>query len=325
MSAFTTRRRGSSLVLVVLILWSTFLFTDVYALTYDDEAAPQETASAGVRKPTEDVTTGGGGERGPAKVEKDAPGPRDDLVGWYRLTQRRHDPDRDDRNKDVGDIADGDTLIGVLKHGGAYYSVCRGFEIPFKPCSDGLTWALEPSSMMGTTIGFDEKADTYYIRVVDAQAMHYHEDGHAPPVNRPLTPIDAPDWLRNSSAPPPRTLDDFLGTYESVYFPYVRWSVHKYDDRYVAEYKEMREPGKWRLEGEPLDLTPLVGQRGFSGLDRKGKVHLTYNQALKRFELAMKAKSGVLRMPLAKFELPASPEDEECTHPKVRIGIPSWH
>ncbi|UCG16617.1 MAG: hypothetical protein JSV19_01000 [Phycisphaerales bacterium] len=220
---------------------------------------------------------------------------------------------------------DGDTLIGVLKHGGAYYSVCRGSEIPFKRCPEGLTWALEPSSMTGTTIGFDEEADTYYIKVVDAQVMGMRGDGHVPPVNRPLTPIDAPDWLRDPAAPVPRTLDDFLGTYEAVYFPYVRWSVYKDDDRYVAEYEEMREPGEWTREGEPLDLAPLAGRLGFSGLVPERKAHLTYNQALKRFELAIKTKSGVPRMPLAKLESPASPEDEEYTHAKVRIGIPCWH
>lgn len=72
-------------------------------------------------------------------------GPRDHLVGWFNLSGC------DEQNQVVSGHG---TLIPVFKRDGTYYSVCRGGEVPLKECPEGLEWALTPSSMAGTKIGF---------------------------------------------------------------------------------------------------------------------------------------------------------------------------
>jgi len=131
-------------------------------------------------------------------LTKPSSGSRDHLLGWYRLEDR-------------------DVIIPVFKAEGNYYTVSwPAAEIPLRPCPEGLQWALTPSSMTGTTIIYDEQSSyPYYISVYDSMAVHHtaHEeaDWWGRGKKRPLTKIDAPSWLPDSTARRARVIEDFLG------------------------------------------------------------------------------------------------------------------
>lgn len=238
---------------------------------------------------------------------------RDYLVGWYKL------PARDRESREV--IPGPDTLIPVFKIDGAYYSVCLGFEIPLKECPEGLEWALTPSSMVGTMIGFDDASNEYYISIVDGQLGH-HDQFYISGEKRPMTRIDKPSGLLDATAQRPRTNDDFLGWYQPVWFPWVRLEIRKDGEKYLSAEHELHEPGIWKTRVDPRELTPDPDRLGFTGFDRKSEHSLTYNEALKRFEIT-KTGSYVVRMSLAQVP-PPSPE-VAVPLPTMRIGIPSWH
>ena len=238
-------------------------------------------------------------------------GPRDHLHGWYKVTK-------------------GDTLIPVFKRDGTYYSVCRGFEIPFKECPEGLEWALTPSSMVGTKIGWDAASKTAYLAVVDAQASNFTDGGYGTGEKEPMTRLDKPSGLLDAKARPPRTHDDFLGWYQLVWTPGVRIEIRKDGDRYFSQDREFGgpKPGSWTTRVEPRELTRLPDQLGFTGFDRKKRHRLVYNDTLNRFELVMGIEgttSSIIRMPLARISAPSSPEGGRTPSPMVAIGIPSWH
>jgi hypothetical protein len=228
---------------------------------------------------------------------------RNHFVGWYKL---------------------GDTVIPVFKLDGTYYSVCRGFEVPLKESPEGLEWALTPSSMEGTTIGFDETSNRYYIKVKDSRAQY--EEHAWPPERDFLTRIDKPSCILDATTSPPRANDDFLGWYQYVWFPIVRFEIRKDEESYRSTVHYLDEQGVWKIEDEPHELMALPDRLGFT-VDRKGEASLTYNEALKRFELTNedgKRQPAVIRMPIARVPAPSSPEEGEAPEP-MRIGIPSWH
>ena len=212
-------------------------------------------------------------------------------------------------------------MIPVFKTDGIYYSVCLGFEIPLKECPEGLEWGVTPSSMVGTTIAFDEASNDYYIIIEDKQHQHPH---YISGKKRPMTRIDKPSWLLDATAQRPRTNDDFLGCYQPVWFPGIGWEIRKNGEAYLVAEQELHEPGVWKTRGETRELTPLPDRLGLTGFDRRNRHSLTYNEALKRFELT-KTTSPVIRMPLARVPSPSLPEGDTVPLSSMQIGIPSWH
>jgi len=235
-------------------------------------------------------------------------GRRDGLVGWFKLQG-------------------GDRIIPVFKTEGTFYSVCRGGEVPFKECPEGLEWALTPSSMAGTKIVFDEASSNPYYIIIEDEQLEQNCDFYIPGEKRPMTRIDKPSGLLDARAKRPRTIDDFLGWHQLVWFPYVRCEIRKDGEKYVFTTQHSEKPGVWKTEGEPRELTPLPDGLGFTGFDRKNESSLTYNEALKRFELTEqrdKRQPAVIRMPLARIPPPPSPEGGAAP-PSMEIGIPAWH
>jgi hypothetical protein len=248
-------------------------------------------------------------------------GSRDHLVGWFDVLER-------DENKKV--IPGQGRLIPVFKRSGAYYSVCRGFECPLKECPEGLAWAVTPSSMTGTKIGWDAASKTAYLAVLDSQASNFTDGRYGVGEKQPLTRVEKPSGLLDAKASRPRSRDDFLGWFQPIWLPWVKIGVRKDGDRYVSQDRVFHgpEPGSWKTSAETHELTPLPDQLGFTGFERGGGPRIVYNGALKRFELVMsdsKRSTPEIRMPLARVPAPASPEREGSPAPAARIGIPAWH
>ena len=238
----------------------------------------------------------------------------DHLVGWYKLPARHY------KTREI--MPEPGTLIPVFKIDEAYYSVCRGYEIPLRECPEGLAWAFLPSSMKGTKIGLDERSKEPYMIIEDARAQ-YEGDYSTSGEKQFMTKIDKPSWLPDTTSKPRRTNDDFLGWYQPVWFPFVRWEIRKHGERYISAEQELNEQGIWKARVEPHEITPLPDRLGFTGFDRKRRNSLTYNEALKRFELT-KTGSCVIRMPLARVS-PSPSSEGGAVPPPMGIGIPSWH
>jgi len=245
-------------------------------------------------------------------------GPRDHLLGWYKLPNRHY------RTREV--IPGPGTLIPVFKTDGNYYSVCHGFEIPLKECPEGLEWALAPSSMAGTKIGFDEESNEYYIAIKDELLRNNSDYRFGCGEKQTMTRVGKPSWLLDATAEPPRTNDDFLGRYKPVWFP-IPLEIRKEGKKYLLlESQEADEPGVWKTQIEVQILTPIADRLGFVMSRRKDRcTSITYNKSLKRFELTKqrsKRRPEVIRMPLARV----SPHTERTAITTLMIlGIPSWN
>lgn len=235
-----------------------------------------------------------------ARLEASQPAAgRDDLLGWY--------------------VAEGgEPEIVVLKRAGAYFSICRGFEVPFKESPAGLEWAVSPSSMAGTTIGHDPATGAYYLAVFDAETAQFSDGRAGCGEKRALTRTAEPAWVRDPTAAPPRSLDDFLGWYQPIWFPYMRWELRKDGATYEAVFAEF--DAAWRQDYRRT-LTPLAEGLGFTGFERGDDITLTYNDALRRFEITTHD-PVIIRMPLARIGPPTA---AAAPPPQVRIGIPAWH
>ncbi len=232
------------------------------------------------------------------------PDPSDPLVGWFATS-------------------DGARLVPVLKHGAAYYSICRGFEVPFRPTPEGLLWDAEQSSMAGTTIGFDPATGARYLAVFDSQAAKFTDSASGVGEKQPLMRVDRPAWLRDPTTDPPRSLDDFLGWYEPVWFPHARWQLVREGDAYVVAYETRGVSCDDRREDVRYVLTPLAGRLGFTGFERGNRdITLAYNPELRRYELCMRPTCEI-RMPLARIAPPATRPADDTSN--IRVGIPSWH
>lgn len=248
-------------------------------------------------------------------------GNRDHLLGWFKLPGRNE-------HKEV--ISGHDTLIPVFKRSGAYYSVCRGAEVLLQACPEGLEWAVTPSSMTGTKIGWDAVSKTAYLAVLDSQASNFTDGRYGVGDKQPLTRVNKPSGLLDAKARSPRTRDDFLGWFQPAWFPWVKIEVRKDGSRYVSQEWEFHgpEPGSWQTSAETRPLTQLPDQLGFTGFERGGGPRLVYNGALKRFELVMtdpKRSTPEIRMPLARVPALASSGRQVLPPTAARIGIPSWH
>jgi hypothetical protein len=243
---------------------------------------------------------------------------RDHLLGWFKL------PGRNEKKQVVSGH---DTLIPVFKRDGIYYSVCRGFEIPFRECPEGLEWALTPFNMVGTKIGWDAESKTYYLAAMDQTANRISDGRYGCGEKDPMTRIEKPSGLLDAKARRPRTNDDFLGWYQPVWFPWIKTEIQKNGDRNFSARQTLREPGIWKTSAETCELILLPDQLGF-GFGRDHITSLVYNETLKRFELVferVEMTPSVVRMPLARVSAPSSSEGGHAPPPTVAIGIPSWH
>lgn len=236
-----------------------------------------------------------------------APDNRDHFVGWYEL------PPIDWRTATPG--SDPATLIPVLKRGPTYCTVIRAMEVPLIPCEQGLAWPPHRSSLAGTTIGYDAAADEYYIRIFDSIGDPIHTEtpemrSFEPGLRRTLVRIDPPPWLRDTTAPPPTSLDDFLTMFEAQLMPLFAFDIHRAGDAYkIRVYSPFPSD-----DGTPQTLAPLVDGLGFEW--EAGHGRLIYNAALRRYELAFgraSADGHVARMPLFRYPRTAA------------VGIPHWH
>jgi hypothetical protein len=234
------------------------------------------------------------------------------MIGWYKLLDTRPEG-----------VRYRSALIPIFKGEGTYCTVCLGTEAPLKECPDSLEWALKESSLAGTTIRYDNFSDTCSIRIVDsARQDEPYVAKEAPFV--PMTRIEKPSGLLDATAPRPQTLDDFLGFYQPIWLPWIRFELRKDGDRYlVAEQRldPLRPQGEWKTRGEPRELTPLPDKLGFRNAPgAKDPQPFTYNEALKRFEIVLR--NSELRMPLAKV---APSAKVDAALPPLLIGIPAWH
>jgi len=237
-------------------------------------------------------------------------GSSDDLVGWYEMER-------------------GDKVIPVFKREGNYYSVSHLYEIPFKKCAEGL----EPDwpGLEGTVIGFSKELDSYYIIIQDHGSPYYEETNREP---KRLKKIPEPKGLLPLKATPPATNNDFVGWYQFVWCPYIRYEIQKEDEKYIIVAQEMGRDRKWKLEDGPVELVSLPDRLGFI-YNMHGKnedqMHITYCAARNRFEITVAKIEGNANemsstppIPLARIPAPPSPEADAVPIPKVRIGIPLW-
>lgn len=242
-----------------------------------------------------------------------------DYCGWFNL------PGRNERKEIIpGD----DTLIPVFRRDGTYYSICRGFEVPFKASPDGLEWAVTPSSMTGTKIGRDAASKAYYLAVLDSQASNYSDGRYGVGENEMLTRTGKPAGMLSATARPPRSNDDFLGTFQMVWFPRVRFEIRKDGERYASQELEFRGPslGNWETNARPVELLSLPGEMGFCFKEDRD-IKLVYDEDLKRFELAAKREgmTAAIRSPLAHVSANSAPRSGPVSLLALKIGIPSWH
>jgi hypothetical protein len=233
---------------------------------------------------------------------------RDHLLGWYRLENR-------------------EVIIPVFKVEGDYYTVCRGAEIPLKPCPEGLEW-----ERTGTKIIFDkESSHPYYISIYDENMAQQGGGGWGTGKKRQLTKVDKPLWLPNPTARGPRSMDDFLGRYVyALWSPRLGVEIRKDDGKYIATCQLMEEPGQWKPTGDPheIELAPLPDRLGFTLLDPDTDIHLIYNTARERFELVAKDENtppAIVRIPLARVVPETSSESRADPTTTMVIGIPNWH
>jgi len=241
---------------------------------------------------------------------------RDYLVGWYELPPRK---------RETGQVVPGPgTLIPVLKIDGAYCSLCRGVEVPFKECPEGLEWASKPSSMTGTTIGFDKVANKCYIRIVDGLLEH-NDQFYVAGEKQFMRKVDKPSWLPDPTARPPRTIDDLLGFYQLAWAPGIGFDIRREGGKYLSTSYELQTSGSWKAWGTGVEYVPLPDRLGLTGPERrKNAGGLTYNEARRRFEITF-GDAPVLRMPFARISPTSSSQSGAVPLPRQRVGIPSWH
>jgi hypothetical protein len=250
----------------------------------------------------------------------------DPLVGWFKLSGL----DTSGRFTDPRG-----PLVPVFYVDGAYYSVCRGMEIPFKKVAGGIVWALAPSSMVGTQVLYDASASTFSITICRdaAEAM-----AHGLPQSRthPLTRVDPLMDLMDSTAKAPRSNDDFVGFYVPLWFPAFYWDVKKQKEGFVVAGHTLPDPSQPDANPRPDEgLTgparPLPDRLGFKLKDLNETANdseeLVYNEPRERFELRFSSAqtSATLAMPLARVARPPS-NDALVKWLQNPIGIPpAWH
>jgi hypothetical protein len=245
---------------------------------------------------------------------------RDHLIGWYNLPRPPKKLDSNGNQVIPGRAA----LIPVFKRDGSYWSTCWGAEVPLKPCPEGLEWAFADSTMKGTKIGFDDASKTYYIIIEDSYYELEGQNIYVRGVKQPMTKVKRPSGLFDATAEPPRTNDDFVGWYEPAWFPFFRYEIRKEGDKYLALGKStIGQESEARTERH--ELSPLADRLGFIMGGDEGTC-LTYNAALKRFEIVKRRAEPVVRIPLARVPASLSPKTKPVPplpEKEKLIGIPS--
>jgi hypothetical protein len=220
----------------------------------------------------------------------------------------------------VGRITAADTLIPILTIDGDYYTTCLGMEIPLEKSPEGLQWGLMPSPMMGTTIGYFGPSHPCSIHIVDRTRASF-DPSYSPEAIPPvlMTKVDKPSGLLKAKAAPPRKLDDFLGLYYPVWYPWVRVEIRKKDGLYYTVEQELASsepPYGWRQRGRPQIITPLTDGLGFIG-NPISPYRIAYDATLNRFEV-VRMDNGV-KTPLARVS-----SKKDVVLPPLSIGVPTW-
>ncbi|MGE5296293.1 MAG: hypothetical protein ACM3VT_15835 [Solirubrobacterales bacterium] len=220
----------------------------------------------------------------------------------------------------VEKITTTDTLIPILQIGDAYYTTCLGMEIPLQESPNGLQWGLTPSPLAGTSIGYFGPTYPCSIHIVDRTRASF-DSSHSPDAIPPvfMTKVDKPVKLLKAKSGRPRKLNDFLGLYYPVWYPWIRMEIRKQAGHYWTVEQDLvssKPPLEWRSTGRPVLITPFTDGLGFFGFPG-GPLSLKYNEDLKRYEL-VRSDNGI-KIPLAKV----SP-GKDAAIPPLPIGVPTW-
>jgi hypothetical protein len=192
--------------------------------------------------------------------------------------------------------------------------------------------------MKGTTIGYDRINDYYFIIIKDSMMASVQEEtsesiqksGFELGKRTPAARIERPAGLLDANAPAPKTNEEFLGTYQPLWFPYVRFEIQKQGEKYYWQELNIgsADHNGWIKRGEPREIVALTGELGFGEFGRKS-TKLVYNKSLWRFEMVMAGGNSnkedhiILRQPLVRN--PATTPDSNGVFLQTVIGIPSWH
>lgn len=250
----------------------------------------------------------------------------DHYVGWYHMP----DLDRKTRQPILNDPRSPGRLIRIFKRGDTFYTVDRYVECPLRAADDKLAWNISPSSLTGTTFGFDRDAGQYYLELHDSNGESFSEsyiDGE----RRPMTRTNAPDWFTDAPTPTPQSLDNFLGDYYFAWCPVIRLTLTRNGDKFVSTGGIRSKSGSW--EQSPLDppseLTPLFDRLGLTVINGKN-TSLLFNAMQHRYEMVVtkypdNSQPTSLVIPLLRHD-PLQPEAGQSFHmPNIEIGIPAWH
>ena len=242
---------------------------------------------------------------------KNKPGMYEDrIIGWYRLGEVIENPDINNKQK----------IVPIFKRSNEFYTICRGFEMPLRRSPVGLVWDFKPSSMEGTSFLFCGPSWPCNLKVYDSQLVGM--DWYEPGKKYRLTKIPDPECLSDIKEEKPVGIDDFVGEYTPIYFPYYKIIISKKEDVFLHQYSQVGViSGKpeWSAPSRPIKIEPLDENNGFLVVENRAKNYLMYSEQLERYEVII-GQTG-LRCPLRKIE-----EDSgDFNLPEVEMGIPSWN
>lgn len=241
---------------------------------------------------------------------------QDSLIGWHEL------PNRHFQTREV--LPGPGTLIPVFKVDGAYYSIARGFEVPLKPCAEGLEIWPARHGMKASIIGFDEKEGRVYIIINDYMSSCMIEWWVADE-KRFLEKAEAPSWLPDSiEAKAPETNDGFIGFYQPVWYP-IRIEVKKDGGKYLTNDYGLDSQCLWKPRHPFDEIAPLPEGLGFSLGKGNEKARLIYNESRRRYEITLGDASCLARMPLERIPSLDAPWKPLYSPKSGGVGIPVWH
>lgn len=249
----------------------------------------------------------------------------DHYVGWYHMP----DLDRKTRQPILNDPRSLGDLIPIFKRGDTFYTVEHFAECPLKMAGETLVWDVSPSSLAGTTLGYNRDTHQYYLRWYDTKTES-GDESYVPGEVYPLTKTDPPDWVSDLPTPAPKTLDDFLGDYYYAWCPILRMTIAKSGERYVANGAMRSESGEWEtdLHADLPELQPMNDSLGLIWHAGKKIIHIVYNAALQRYEMVFhqdKVLPHSISIPLLRRDPLRTHTGEAIRTPHPNIGIPAWH